>query len=89
MSGGQGCHKSDAVGGCVIFKGRCSLEPREQRSPWKEGPLRTSVCQRAGGRTSKGAGLGALQPEPGTQCFKVKDMVKIFKCGWEGKKMLL
>lgn len=86
--GGRVAIRVMPLGGCVKFKGRCSLEPREQRSPWKEGPLRTSVCKRAGGRTSKGAGLGALQTERGAQCFKVKDMVKIFKCGWEGEKML-
>lgn len=40
---GQGFYKNDAVGGCVKFKGRCSLEAREQRSPWREGPTRPSV----------------------------------------------
>lgn len=79
------------LGGCVKFKRRCSLEPWEQRSPWREGPWRAPAFKGQEEELAKELGGSLAEREVhrrGNQCFKVKDVVRTFECGWEAEKML-
>lgn len=86
MSAGRVSIRMMLLGSCVKFEGRCCLEPREQRSPWREGPTRPSVFKGREEELARSWGGSLAEPavnHHGKQCFEVRDVVRIFKLSWE------